>query len=79
MEFITSVTQKGQVTIPLKAREKLGIKTRGRVKLEIKKDHLRVTPAFTILDIAGTIAVRKNKGVDPLKAREDIENHYERG
>jgi AbrB family looped-hinge helix DNA binding protein len=35
----TTVTQKGQVTIPIKVREFLGIKPKDKVIFEIKKDN----------------------------------------
>lgn len=78
MEFITTVTQKGQVTIPKKMRDDLGIKNNNKVKVEKKEGYLKITPTFDLLDIAGTIKPRKNAGIDPVKAREYMETHYER-
>jgi AbrB family looped-hinge helix DNA binding protein len=43
---VTTVTTKGQVTIPADIREHLGIKPRDRVQFEITKDgSVQITPA----------------------------------
>lgn len=42
MEAITSVTSKGQVTIPLKLRQQLGIRAGGKVMFQSGGDHLEV-------------------------------------
>ncbi len=79
MEFITTVTQKGQITLPQKMREKSGIKTRTRVKVtQLKDGTITVTPAFTILDMAGKLKPRANRDTDPLHARNAMENDYTR-
>lgn len=79
MQVIATVTQKGQVTIPKEMREKAGIKPRGKVKVEQDKEgKIKITPTFTILDLAGKITPKANKGVDPLKAREYMEENYKR-
>ena len=42
----TTVTSKGQVTIPVNIREHLGIKPRDQVRFEVTEDgSVRVTPA----------------------------------
>lgn len=38
MQFITTVTQKGQATIPSHIRKKLGLKTNTKVVFELKND-----------------------------------------
>jgi len=75
---ISTVTQKGQVTIPVAMRRKLGLKTNGRVRFELKKQKIVLEPVLDLLDVAGTFKVGKNKGVDPVKAREYMEKHYKR-
>ena len=42
METITSVTSKGQVTIPLKLRQQLGIRAGSKVMFQWVGDHLEV-------------------------------------
>lgn len=79
MEFITTVTQKGQVTIPKNIREKAGIKAKDKVKVKQDKDgKILITPAVTLLDLAGTFIPNKNKNKNALEAREFMEENYER-
>ncbi len=73
---ITTVTQKGQVTIPKYARKSLGIRPRGKVKIEIKANYIKISPAITILDLAGKLIPRAHEGVDPVKAREEMGEKY---
>ena len=78
MTFITTVTQKGQVTIPKKLRDELKIKTRSKVRVEKSKDYVKIYPddAPHILDLAGKFKVPK--GTNILKAREEMEKNYKR-
>ncbi|MFH0740012.1 MAG: AbrB/MazE/SpoVT family DNA-binding domain-containing protein [bacterium] len=80
MTYSTTITQKGQITIPKVIRDALRMAIGQKISLELEKDkkevRMRVFP--DILEIAGTIKVKKNKGVDPVKAREYMETHYER-
>jgi len=80
MTYSTTITQKGQITIPKPVRDFLAIKNGHRlfIKLEKNKKAITITAPEDFLDFAGTIKVRKNKGVDPVKAREYMETHYER-
>ena len=79
MTYSTTITQKGQITIPKVIRDFLAIKKGHRLFLRLEKDRRRVTITAPgdFLDFAGTIKVKKNKGVDPVKAREYMETHYE--
>lgn len=45
---VTTLTKKGQVTIPKRIREYLGIKPRDRVKFEIEKGAVKIKPARTL-------------------------------
>lgn len=49
-EFTSSVSPKGQVTLPQEFRERLGIKPRDRVVLQLEGDSIRVVPAKSRLD-----------------------------
>lgn len=75
---ITAVTQKGQVTLPKKLRDKFFIVSRDSVKIEDGGDFIKITKIPTLMDLAGKYKPRKNKGVDPVKAREYMETHYKR-
>lgn len=78
MQIITTVTQKGQVTLPKQIRETLGIHEYDRVTVEAGKDHIKIKPTFDILDIAGTFVPKKNKRKSALAARGAMEKHYKR-
>lgn len=78
MQVITTVTQKGQITLPKQFRKKLGIDKYDKVAITASKNHIKIKPTFDILDIAGTFHPRKNKHRSALEAREYMETHYKR-
>jgi AbrB family looped-hinge helix DNA binding protein len=51
------MTQKGQVTIPVEVRRRLGLKPRDRVRFEIDGDEVKITASRSQL-LAGYGAVR---------------------
>lgn len=75
-----TVTQKGQVTIPKEFRDALGIEKYGSVQIIKEGSTLKIIPLKDIVEMSGFLSnkVRKNKGVDPVKAREYMESHYKR-
>jgi len=73
---ITTVTQKGQITIPKRIRETLSINKYDKVYVEAMNSYIKVTPAKSILDIAPL--AKAPKGKDALKAREAMEKTYSR-
>ncbi|PIP62615.1 hypothetical protein COW98_03075 [Candidatus Roizmanbacteria bacterium CG22_combo_CG10-13_8_21_14_all_35_9] len=76
MQFITTVTQKGQVTIPKSIRNQIGINLNGRVLVKSNNNVVEISPTFDILDLAGTIVPKKMKTID--MARKAMEKHYVR-
>lgn len=78
MQVITTVTQKGQITLPKLFRDALGIGTYDKVIIEAGKNHLKIKPTVDLLDIAGTFHPQKNKRKSALQAREYMEKHYKR-
>jgi AbrB family looped-hinge helix DNA binding protein len=58
----TSVTQKGQVTIPANVRQALGLKPRDKVRFELDPEHgvaiLRRAPS-SILELYGSVTPKK--------------------
>ena len=76
MQFITTVTQKGQVSLPKKLREALGISQYDKVFVEGAIDHIKIKPAEDILNLASHFKTRTKKS--PLKARELMEKKYKR-
>lgn len=73
---LATVTQKGQVTLPVHMRSVLGIKPYSTVKVTFAKKAIQIEPVVDILDLAGFI--KAPKGVDALKAREYMQTHYKR-
>lgn len=51
MAIVTSVTSKGQVTIPLKLRQQLGIRAGSKVVFEWVRDHLEIKVKSTPVDV----------------------------
>ncbi|MBI4004861.1 AbrB/MazE/SpoVT family DNA-binding domain-containing protein [Candidatus Roizmanbacteria bacterium] len=76
MQFTTTVTQKGQVTIPKHLRERFGIRPYDTVLVEQSKTNIVIKPAVDILDLAGTMAPSRKKPL--LKARKQMERQYSR-
>lgn len=76
MQIITTVTQKGQVTLPKKVREMFGVKKYDKVLVEPRTDYIKIKPTEDIIDLAGKYKSDKNKS--PLKARKFMEKNYRR-
>lgn len=77
MTYQTTITRKGQITIPKEIRDilKLGEGEKLQVELEKRKREIKIKPAYDFLKIAKKIRVRKK--IDPVKAREYMEKFYE--
>ena len=76
MQIITTLTQKGQLTLPKKIREKVGLKPYSKVYLKVSADSVKITPTYDILDMAGKFTPKKKKSV--LSAREELDKSYKR-
>ena len=79
MSYQTTITRKGQITIPKKIRETLKLKEGEKLEIEFNKKEgliqLRLLP--DILEIAGTFK-KSGKRINILKARGKMEKQYER-
>ena len=79
MSYQTTITRKGQITIPKEIRESLRLKEGEKLEIEFNKKEglikLKLLP--DILEIAGTFK-KPRKRIDILKAREKMEKQYER-
>jgi antitoxin PrlF len=65
-EIVTTVTERGQVTIPAEIRRRLGIKPRDKVAFAIDDTEVRLRPVqFTVESAFGS--------VPPLRQPEDFE------
>lgn len=78
MQVITTVTQKGQITLPKQFRDAFGIGQYDAVIVEKGTDYIKIKPTKDILDLAGTFHPRKNKKKSALDARKYMEKHYKR-
>ncbi len=78
MRYTTSVTQKGQVTIPKNLREKLKINVYGKVIVEAEKGYVKVSPTKDIVDLAGMLSGKIKIKKDILEGREAMETSYGR-
>jgi len=78
MKYSTSITKKGQMTIPKEIRENLDITIPSQVTLDLneKEKTVRIIPQKDILDMAGRFRVKNP--ADILEAREKFESFYKR-
>lgn len=76
MQVITTVTQKGQVTIPKAIRDVVGITLNGRVKVTANDDKVILIPQKSFLEMVPLMDAPVGK--DALKAREYMAKHYKR-
>jgi antitoxin PrlF len=72
-EMETTVTQKGQVTIPAAVRSRLGLKPRDKVRFEVEGDVVTLRPAPSkVLRWYGSVTP-KERPEDFQKVREEFE------
>ena len=76
MQYLTTITQKGQLTIPKSLRIKYGLEDYSKVVIDDHKSKLRIKPTIDILELSGSIPPVKGK--DALKARKLYESKYKR-
>lgn len=76
MVYSTTMTKKGQITIPKEIRDTLKLKEGKKmlVEFERKKEEIKIKPSPDILDLAGTL--KPKKVVDPVKIRELMAKKY---
>lgn len=55
MTYTATVTQKGQVTIPVEIRKYLGIKPREKVTFTRLNDQVTINPAKDLLQLRGSL------------------------
>ena len=65
-ELVTTMTQRGQITVPAEVRRLLGLKPRDKVTFAIEDGEVRLVPAaFTVASAYGS--------VEPLANGDDFE------
>ena len=78
MTYTTTVTQKGQITLPQTVRNKLNIRIREKVTIQIENDYIKIQPTVDILSIAGSLKKKVKPSDNILNARESFERNYSR-
>lgn len=79
MQFTTSVTQKGQATIPAPIRKKLGIKPNSKVVFEFKNGaEVSIKPVIDFFTLKGSIKSSKSFNIKFMEKaiEEAIVNRY---
>ncbi len=76
MQFSATVTQKGQITLPLSIRRRLGVSPRDKVVIKVEDEKVVVESGKDIVALAGS--VRPIKGMDSLSTRKKMEKEYQR-
>lgn len=79
MTFTTTVTQKGQVTLPKAMREQLKIDPYDQVVISMQANSLMIKPVKSLLDLAGKLKPRKNANKSSLEARTAMDKQYQPG
>lgn len=74
MTFRTTITQKGQLTIPKIIRDRLNLKPNIQVIISFENQALKIKPSHTILDIAGTF--KPQNVVSALTLRQKMSQSY---
>lgn len=49
-EYVSSISPKGQITIPIEIRKRLGVKPKDKVLFLIEEDGIRITPVASTLE-----------------------------
>lgn len=68
-----AVSEKGQITLPIEMRRKLGLGKSSRVRVELEGDRIIVRRARTAAELAGVLARRAKPGTTWEMEREAIE------
>lgn len=75
-EIISSITSKGQVTIPREVREELGVGTRDKIAFVIDDGEVRIKPVqFTLESVIGSVPALDRPVSDDFET--EIEEAFE--
>lgn len=67
MQFSTTVTQKGQATIPVHIRKRLGIKPNTKIVFELnKKNEALIKPVTDFFSLKGSLKSKKPFDVEAM-------------
>jgi antitoxin PrlF len=77
--YYTTLTERGQVTLPAEIRQRLGVKPKQKVHFEVDGDNIRIVPSeFTLESIRGMVPpLAKPMSLDEIydTAREEHARH----
>lgn len=70
-EYVTTITQRGQVTIPAEVRRLLGAKPRDKIAFRVEGDTVRLVPVeFTLEQVFGSVTpLQRPENFDELSRR----------
>ena len=76
--YQTTLTQKGQITIPKSIRDALHLASNQTIRLRLaaNKKMAVIEPSENFLELAARVKVQKR--VNPVQARQQLEQHYDR-
>ena len=69
-EIVTTMTQKGQVTIPVEIRNLLGLKAKDKIAFSIDEGNIRLAPAKYTLETVYGVVKPINKPEDFKKLKQ---------
>lgn len=78
MYYLSSITSKGQITIPKEIRDSLKLKPSQKVIFDYENKKLTIKPEKSFREIADEISKEVTNKADVLKARKYFEKNYER-
>lgn len=67
MQFTTSVTQKGQATIPAAIRRKLGIKPNSKIVFELNDNEVSIKPVVDFFSLKGSVKSNKPFNIEAME------------
>lgn len=78
-ELVSTITSKGQVTVPIQIRRLLGLKPKAKVAFVQKKDGIHIAiPRYTLSTIKGAIPPLSKKYSEKEIREIAIESHLEK-
>lgn len=76
MTYVTSVTSKGQATIPAPIRKELGIKPGDKIVFSHVKGEARIKPALSIDSLMGSVKSNRRFSQKLLREEEEAIGKY---
>lgn len=78
MPFAT-ISTKGQITLPVRLRRKLGMNPHDRVAIEASEDAIVIKPAGDFFALAGFLGKRLPRAEERRRMREGVAAHVKGG